>query len=789
MINPPYLKEKEILAKVEFNLIKHPDLHNVKVSVITPVYNVEDYLESTLDSLVNQTLDNIEIILVDDGSSDRSMSIILDYANKYKNIVVLGQQNAGPGTARNNGLEVARGEFISFVDSDDILPIDALEAMYSAAVNEEADIVIGASLSFNKKETWFIASHYNKGVYKPGEKTLVQNPELLYSLGPCNKLFRAKLVKNIRFPKDIKVTEDQPFVIEAYLKAKKIFTIDKIIYNYRSREVESNLSLSQKVRVDSVNVLKDIFKSLAISDELWNSLIPNKVAALETKIYYYNRIVAADIRPAIINAIKSKNTSVQEECFKLLLNWINNLDAYTFNKIPPLYQLLTYQIIDRYFSITMPARKIHIECLKVCFDKLDPGSLQRLETSSKIREVKAAYKAYKRQSTRPIWLYLVKRKVRKNKNKIAKSIRSAFFRRIVFKIMCLMPLQNKITFATNKFGTLTDSFKYIYEQILELRPGYKVVGHFRRKRKFKDYFKFYYDFATSRYVILDDYYKPFYNFKLRKGTEVIQTWHACGAFKKFGHSAVGYAESNTKDFENKAHQSYTKAVVTSSEVIPFYAEAFNMPAENIYPLGLARTDVFFNKEYEEYIRDRFYGTYPVLKNKKIITYAPTFRGGPGVRSNFKLQLDLKEMKKHLSDEYILVLKMHPSVKKYLTIPEELKDFVLDFSRNDISNVLLITDVLISDYSSIIFEFSLLEKPMIFYAYDLEKYLEDRNFYYNYNEFVPGPITKSTIEVIECIKDEKFDLEKVKQFRNRFFNELDGNASKRIVERLIMPLRE
>ncbi len=767
---------------MKLQFITHPSLENVKVSVITPVYNVEDYIEETLVSLTCQTLDNLELIMIDDGSSDRSPEIIEAYANKYHNIVFIKQENAGPSVARNRGLEVARGEFISFVDSDDILPLDALETTYKAALKQNADVITGASLSFNSKETWFIGSHLNNGVYRPGEKNFVYNPELVYSLGPCNKLYRKSIIKDLRFPIDIKVTEDQPFVIEALLRANKIYTVDKIIYNYRSREVETNLSLSQSVHVDSTKVLNDIFKSLKISDCLWDKYITNKVARFKIKKSYYHRIVIADIWPAVRSAIVSKNGETQVKSFQLVLDWVKNMDRQLFNELEILHRVMTWEVAKRYMRLKPQAKKLYLQWLSVSFSLFNPGSLHRLETSENKEIFKAVKKSWKRNSTYPILFYKFKSKFEQGNT----LIKVAIARRIVFPLASVLPVRKKITFASNKFPGLTDSFKNIYNELINQRPEYEIKGYFKKKKTFQDFCKLYYDVGTSRYLILDDYYRHLYKLKVRKDTDVIQIWHATGAFKKFGHSAVGYLESNPREFEKQAHSFYTKAVVTSKEIIPHYAEAFDMPEESIYPLGLARTDMFFSKDAIEYIRNNYLATYPKLKGKKVITYAPTFRGGPKQRANFMLRLNLNQMMRELGDEYILVLKLHPSVTKGVQIPEEVEKFVLNFSHNPINDVLAITDILISDYSSLIFEYSILERPMIFFAYDLEQYLKDRGFYYEYDQFVPGPIAKETDEIVRIIKENDFDLNQVKAFKERFFDDLDGKASKRFVETLIKP---
>ncbi len=755
----------------------------IKVSVITPVYNVEEYIEETLESLVNQTLSPIEIIMVDDGSSDGSAEKIKSYQEKHPNIIYIKQTNAGPGAARNNGLGIAKGKFISFVDSDDILPSDALENLYKAAVEKNVNLVIGASQSFNKHETWFIGSHYNNGVYIEGYKNLISNQELLYSLGPCNKLYSRSLIHDMRFPTAIKVTEDQPFIIEAYLRAGSgIYTIDKVIYRYRTREAIDNLSLSQTSLVNSVKVMQDIMKSILISDQIWDKYIDNEVAKYHLKKYYYNRLISADIWPALRNAIDSRNSKVQLDAFHIFISWVRDLDKILFNDIPALHTVIYKNIVNRYELLTGPAKREYLKLARIAHSKAS------LKIEVNMNHSKASYIAVmtagRKNSFLPIRKYIYSRKYQR----VTAKLETAILRRILFQVCGFLPIQNKITLASNKMSKLSDSFEYIYSEIEKSRPDYKVVGHFKRKRSFRDFVHLYYDIATSRYVILDDYYRPLYKLKVRKRTEVIQTWHAAGAFKKFGHSAVGYRESNTEEFENEAHGSYTKAAVTSKEIIPYYAEAFNISKENVYPVGLPRTDLFFNKEEIEYIKQKYTGAYPALRNKKIITYAPTFRGGPGKRASFDIQLDLKKMAEELSDEYVLLLKLHPSVTKGIDIPKEAEEFVFNMSKNDINNVLSITDLLISDYSSVIFEYALLERPMIFFAYDLEDYLQDRGFYYEYKEFIPGPLADKTEQVISLIQQNSFDIQKVKSFKERFFEDVDGQASKRFVETFIKPIK-
>lgn len=125
----------------------------VKVSIIVPVYNVEKFLEKCLDSLVNQTLHDIEIICINDGSTDKSLEILKSFANKDKRITVIDKQNEGPSVARNVGLEKAQGEYIGFVDSDDWVDLDFYEKLYNSAINNGADISTASIIRWRKHNT------------------------------------------------------------------------------------------------------------------------------------------------------------------------------------------------------------------------------------------------------------------------------------------------------------------------------------------------------------------------------------------------------------------------------------------------------------------------------------------------------------------------------------------------------------------------------------------------------------------------------------------------------------
>ncbi len=203
----------------------------------------------------------------------------------------------------------------------------------------------------------------------------------------------------------------------------------------------------------------------------------------------------------------------------------------------------------------------------------------------------------------------------------------------------------------------------------------------------------------------------------------------------------------------------------------------------IQPIGISRTDVFFCQEFLEQARQKVRDEVPQAVDKKVLLYAPTFRGNVS-KAEAPDALDMAAMARELGEEYILLIKHHPVVKNRPQIPEEAKNFAFDVTESlEIEALLCSCDLCISDYSSLIFEYSLFERPLIFFAYDLENYGDWRGFYYDYEELTPGPVVRTTEEVIAYIKktENGFDPEEIRAFRKRFMSACDGHATDRLIE--------
>jgi CDP-glycerol glycerophosphotransferase (TagB/SpsB family) len=347
---------------------------------------------------------------------------------------------------------------------------------------------------------------------------------------------------------------------------------------------------------------------------------------------------------------------------------------------------------------------------------------------------------------------------------------------------------NKISFLSERRKDLSGNFEFIYDEIKTNED--LSIHHFLKNKKIKELnliemIKYVNLISTSKIILLDDFYPNIHNFKLKKEVNVIQLWHAVGAFKTFGFSRLGKVGGTIQKSPN--HRNYNYAIVSSEEIKRFYGEGFGISDEKVLSTGIPRTDIFFNEEYRKKIRKQLYTEYPLLKEKKVILFAPTFRGDgkedafyPTERFDIEKLFDSVEN----DQDYLLIIKHHPFVKEKTKIPKKYKDMVLDLSEeSEINNLLFITDLLITDYSSVIFEASILDIPMIFYSYDLEEYIKNRDFYYDYNAFVPGKIVFKIEKISEAINNNDYDRFKVSKFKNKFFNDFDGKSSKRVVNLL------
>ncbi len=371
----------------------------------------------------------------------------------------------------------------------------------------------------------------------------------------------------------------------------------------------------------------------------------------------------------------------------------------------------------------------------------------------------------------------------------------AFLYPCIYRMNAGKPVdKNKIIFLNVRGNDLSNNFTLLYKT-LEDKKKFTVVIHnlFTGSCSRTEYIKrcaaYIKDLATAKYVFLDEATHITGKIDIRSETSVIQLWHGCGAFKKFGYStataAFGATAATMERFP--PNKNYSLVTVSSEEVIPHFEEAmgYSDKKDVVKATGVSRTDVFFDEEFIKNAYSKLYSVFPNAKDKKVILYAPTFRGNVETAISPD-RLNFEKMSEKLSDEYVLILKYHHIVKSAPKITDEAEGFVADLTEKmNISELLCVSDICISDYSSLVFEYSLFGKPMIFFAYDLEDYFESRGFYYNYEDFTPGPVFKTTDDVIDYILniEKRFDRDEVTAFRNKFMSACDGKATERIISAL------
>ncbi|MGG3643985.1 CDP-glycerol glycerophosphotransferase family protein [Bacillus gobiensis] len=287
---------------------------------------------------------------------------------------------------------------------------------------------------------------------------------------------------------------------------------------------------------------------------------------------------------------------------------------------------------------------------------------------------------------------------------------------------------------------------------------------------------------SSKAVLIDNYYLMVTALRHRPDIECIQIWHANGAFKKFGLKDLTIQNYSERDFARykKVYRSFDKIVVGSEHMAHIFQESFGVEENHFLKIGVPMTDMYFEKETQSnQIRERL----AISSEKKILLYAPTFRDEDFGR----VRLPFKEshLKDDLNEEYVLLIKLHPVMKNQFSHVDS--PWIKDVSDIALDELLKACDILISDYSSVPFEFALLNKPVLFFTYDLEEYDKKRGLIDNYLSVIPGKACSDAAMLIEQLKDTSLLKREVKQFSNEWNRYSEGNSTQRLLDYLTVKM--
>lgn len=286
-------------------------MQNIKLSVIIPVYNAEKYLCACLDSVLGQNLQNIEIICVDDGSTDRSASIIKQYAAKNSQICPFYINHQGVSAARNYALIQATGDWVIFCDSDDLVLPNAYNYMIAAALKHNADVVVGGmQILYNNKLDYFS--------YKRKQERFA----LFYSMPSlCNRLFRRELIKDVKFT-SLLAGEDVVFLTEVFNRTLKIVSVPKYVYRYINREQVEHKSLTHCYSKTMFNEHITAWKLIRSMWQADYASVGDKYLMENTIPYLYNLLIMIPSIEEKCEALSSLNSLLMQ------LDWQNNENKF-----------------------------------------------------------------------------------------------------------------------------------------------------------------------------------------------------------------------------------------------------------------------------------------------------------------------------------------------------------------------------------------------------------------------------------------------------------------------------
>lgn len=360
--------------------------------------------------------------------------------------------------------------------------------------------------------------------------------------------------------------------------------------------------------------------------------------------------------------------------------------------------------------------------------------------------------------------------------------------KLIFRIFNILDAKNKTTFVVSFGGNVQatlnahESLLKEHEVVILQSPNCNIDFSQKNRtildftpKNLSQFIQSIYHLATSSHVIIDNYYAFLSVTNFKETVKCVQIWHAVGAFKKFGlEDASNTIRKNTalERFQN-VYDCYDNIVVGSDKMADIFMKAFNLPDDRFIYSGVPRTDFFFDSYQIEMAKVEFIQDFPIVNNKKVLLYAPTYRDNELKQD--KLHINLNKLYHSFKHEYVLLLRLHPAVSS--NFENKYPGFVFNVTEYpNINHLLVGADILITDYSSIPFEYALLGKPIIFYLYDFEEYQKNRGLFINDLNDYPGLIAKTTDDIVHYIKSKEFKLEHVHSFAKEWNLYSKGNSS-------------
>lgn len=670
-----------------------------KVSIIVPVYGVEEWLERCMESLVHQTLQDIEIIVVNDGSPDNSQEIIDRYVEEYPDLVQGHiKENGGLSDARNYGLQYATGEYIAFVDSDDYVDVTMYEKLYDKAMEEDADAVTCAYFKINEKKK--TRKSAQKGTMYLYGKNIRENPTMLITMAPYawNKMIKRSVFEEtgILFPKGI-IFEDICTMYPLLLYCNKVSKVDEELYYYieqREGSIMTTYSPKKMQLLDSFKLLNDRFMEAGEFENFHDELV---TLNLRHTYYRFKEFGAYKKRGFQIKFIHRAFRQLK----KYFPDWRENFGFFRNFTLPAnrerkkwLYKQSWYW----YYIAMIPLKWIKFG------KKVDKHFYDR-------------NKLYRYFYT---WVWKhepVKKDVVLFESFHGKDISDS---PLAMMQELLKEGKYKIYFTTNNYEVHK---KFVKENNLDI----ELV-------KLKS-FKYQKVLATAKYLVNNVSFPPY--FIKRKHQVYMNTWHGT-PLKTLGKNMRKGIDSMHNIQHNFLQADYL--LFPNEFTKDHMMEDYNL--NELYTgktvvCGYPRNSIFMDAEGGKRLKKEL-----GYEDKTLYTYMPTWRGKnsyQGIGADYLDQITeiLEAVDEALTDDQIFFVNLHPNVGNRVDFElfEHIKPFPDNVPKYEFINC---TDVLVTDYSSIFFDFSITKKPIVLFMYDYDEYMEERGTYINAKEL---PFTK------------------------------------------------
>lgn len=717
----------------------------IQCSVIVPFYEGRKYLNDMLDGLCEQQL-SLEVLLIADHGEPVE-DILLDYRERLDIRFYEHHEQMGVAAARNLGVTHARGEYIYFHDADDYLEAGALDILYRQAKREDADVMAGHIRKVRYKRISYLAGleqEENAADSAMAEPSIAQEMER-WRFRVLHACIRRSyyLKKELTFDEANTYDCDMPVMAALLAGTEKTGVCMDAVYLKRSHD--------DPLHLPSLEQIGDMQKPQLFLTAYKQAL----QAAGEEKM-----VVHSLQRCLVDYLLSALNGRLQNQ----IANWEDSV----------------VQSYQEAVTAAMESQRVRLSAME--------RRMLRAFAVGKTKKMDVYRKC----------LLLAKRRHGLFGSKAQRS-RLAYL--LLFKRLSVK--KNYIVFESYLGRYYSDSPRALYEYIISQYPGkYKCIWAINEKRRRREVagkpvivkresLRYYYYVARAKYWINNMRQDVWLDKK--DGMVFLETWHGTPLKKLFFDMDEVHSSGGDYKMEVFAQTRKWDYLISdnpfSTEV---FSSAFALDKSKILEYGYPRNDILYAPDKQERaVQIKECLGIPV--DKKVILYAPTWRDDEYYQAGaykFHLELDIDRMRREFSDEYVILLRTHYLIADKLEL-EQYKGFAYNGSdHGDISELYLISDICITDYSSVFFDYANLRRPTLFFVYDIEKYRDMlRGFYIDMETEVPGPLLRTNDEVIDAIRNidevmEKY-REKEQAFYRRFCCRDDGNASKRIYDKVFL----